>query len=695
MLFGRSTSIRSLVERLHTPRLLRCVCLVGLLAAGCRLPNPAPTGAGSGPNPAFADDAERLAAVEVLLLHDRVDDAALTLEPLLAGKFKRSQVKALKAEIDRRLAVRHDREVLAGALYGSDTTREHRELLHTASKKLEDIYELLERGKLAEAERALQPFKGRDLFVNEVAELASEVERRKALQLAKSKQVLLDHEAMMDVETRLHLPEKYNKVIVISRETENLDIPPGPMEELVSRKVSMRLEGAGIKDLVLELSKIDDLNVIMDEALTEEQMITISVTDVPLSELLSYVARNMGVAFHLGENTVWVTESIEPPGTGPALDTRIFKIQQGFVPSLGDGMGGDTELEDALEAVFDDSPDGATYRLFRTRNLLMVKNSREKMREVTDILKEFDKAPLQVLIESRFVTVSHTDLTRIGMQLGTVLYDIDDDRPISGVDAVTNVLDNVSQGMAGEDLRGLDLTVSGILGQVAYEALVHALNKTESVRNLSAPRTTVVNNQAAQIRKGDTTYYWEEWESDTQQVVDAQGQTRTVTTPRPSGSPTELELGITLDVAVNIGNDGKTVMLALEPEITELLSFFTYGTTQDPRTVTEDAANQQQNQNDDEATGYQVPNLRVSTIKTSVVVNSGETVVLGGMIETRKSTGLRKIPFLGDIPILGHFFRHEEEVEEPQHLLIFVTASVIAPSGEFVDYQPTPPADDE
>ncbi|MCQ9208791.1 MAG: type II and III secretion system protein, partial [Omnitrophica bacterium] len=70
---------------------------------------------------------------------------------------------------------------------------------------------------------------------------------------------------------------------------------------------------------------------------------------------------------------------------------------------------------------------------------------------------------------------------------------------------------------------------------------------------------------------------------------------------------------------------------------------------------------------------------------TSVVVTNGETVALGGLIKETTTKTITKVPFLGDIPILGYLFRKQNDSIVRKNLLIFVTASIITPSGEIVE----------
>ena len=112
-----------------------------------------------------------------------------------------------------------------------------------------------------------------------------EAERREAQKYEerryKTKQRVLD-----EVAENLFLPDKYGQTIHISPQDEPLALPPGPMEELVKKKVSMQLTDAGVQEMIMALSNIDGLNIIADQALQAKRKLTVSVQGVPLKELL-------------------------------------------------------------------------------------------------------------------------------------------------------------------------------------------------------------------------------------------------------------------------------------------------------------------------------------------------------------------------------------------------------------------------
>lgn len=532
--------------------------------------------------------------------------------------------------------------------------------------------------------------------------LKLEAERREAQKFEdrryKTKQQVLD-----EVAENLFLPDKYGQTIHISPRNEPIALPPGPMEELVKKKVSMQLTDAGVQEMIMALSNIDGLNIIADQALQAKRKLTVSVQGVPLQELLSYISRNMGIEFHVGKDVIWVTQSTSGGNGGPQLETRIFNLRKGFIPTQQGGgqsggdsedsfsgvaaLGGagveDMELYDALEELLAGSPEGAVLRIFKNRNIMLVRNTPENIRLVEETIREFDIVPLQVLIEARFLTISQSDLNALGIEIQA-----------ASDDSVTSVIDNLTGSSSFPPLSEsasptLDLAISGIISDHQYDLVLTALHKLTDAETLSAPRLTVMNNQTARIRRGTNFYYWEEWEMVSDTILTSEGASAEDTTRssvQPVGAPQEIEEGITLDVNVNVGNDSDTILLALAPSIKKVESFNTFDATGN---VTRNAREQAETENNKqeptlEPVGYVLPEISESSVVTKVAIESGETVVLGGILETRIQEEVHKVPVLADLPLVGVLFRRTLVSRDPRHLLIFVTARIVNSSGEYV-----------
>ena len=77
------------------------------------------------------------------------------------------------------------------------------------------------------------------------------------------------------------------------------------------------------------------------------------------------------------------------------------------------------------------------------------------------------------------------------------------------------------------------------------------------------------------------------------------------------------------------------------------------------------------------ATGGFVPSIDTREIITQVLVNDGQTVVLGGILETERRDAEQKVPWLGDVPVLGHLFKTTTKSDNKDELLIFVTPRIL------------------
>jgi general secretion pathway protein D len=322
--------------------------------------------------------------------------------------------------------------------------------------------------------------------------------------------------------------------------------------------------------------------------------------------------------------------------------------------------------------------------VFKTRNILIVRDSRENLRLVEEIIKTFDKAPYQVLIEARFLTISQDDLRDVGAELSTTA----DTTPVLD-DAntqlqVTNVLTSLGA-LAEDNPDGVgSLELGGVIGNRVYNMIISALESRASTKNLSAPRITVLNNHTARIRRGNTILYYSELET---VAADVSGDGASIAKGAQTaftGDPEELETGVTLDVKVNIGNDGETVLLGLLPEIIELTRWRAFNVVADSDTSSNNNNSSTSDSTDNTPGTIELPETSDASLQTAVAVKSGQTVALGGLVTTTVQKTVTKVPLLGDIPVLGFFFRHTNEKDVPQHLLIFVTAKVIDENGNFV-----------
>jgi type IV pilus assembly protein PilQ len=180
-----------------------------------------------------------------------------------------------------------------------------------------------------------------------------------------------------------------------------------------------------------------------------------------------------------------------------------------------------------------------------------------------------------------------------------------------------------------------------------------------------------LNNRPAKINDGKVQYYYEEYT-----VASTVQQYYTASSFVPSGKPTKVTSGAELNVLASISGDGRSIVLALNPRVNTDVQLVKYATL-----------NQYGSSGNVQSTfDINLPQYRTQELSTRVVVNSGETVVMGGVLERQRSTFVESVPVLGDIPIIGSLFRRRSELDTPRYLLIFVTATIVKDTGEFLIY---------
>jgi type IV pilus assembly protein PilQ len=130
-------------------------------------------------------------------------------------------------------------------------------------------------------------------------------------------------------------------------------------------------------------------------------------------------------------------------------------------------------------------------------------------------------------------------------------------------------------------------------------------------------------------------------------------------------------------VLASISGDGKSIVLGLNPRVNTDVQLVQYATLTDY-----DASGKVQSSFD-----IKLPQYRTQELATRVAVKSGETVVMGGVLERNRSTLVESVPVLGDLPLIGFLFRRRTDIDVPRYLLIFVTATIVKDTGEFLVYE--------
>ena len=490
----------------------------------------------------------------------------------------------------------------------------------------------------------------------------------------------------------------------------------GMLGERASQKVTLDFKEADLRDVIKQLHDWTGINIVLDEAVLEglEPTLTIYLTDVAFLEALEYIIKSKGLAYRVEKGVIFIStpEKLEAE---EKMETRIYHLRKGLAThtqfseesmftkrSVEEKAVAREEAVIQSEKTIDDIlresvswPEGSRISLMERTGSLIVTNTPSNLAIVEDILKEFDKAPIQVMIEARFVEVGETALKELGLEWSlSADWGIDrvsgkgnklqfdkgqvsefpklGSHKFSKETALVPVWEKDSSGkwyktdysirkqnVIMDSLGGLDLTLSGILTTPEFKAVLHAIEQHDSSNLLSSPKVTTINGQAAVIKIVREYIYPTAYETSAAEYNAAGVKVKSATST-PEKFVTR-DAGILLKVIPRVGMDKKMINLTIIPEVSELAEWYDYGTSETP---------------------YLQPFFDSRKCITSIVVNDGDTVVLGGLIKENTVHIKDKIPLLGDIPILGALFRREYDRTDKKNLLIFVTAHIIGPSGE-------------
>jgi type IV pilus assembly protein PilQ len=501
------------------------------------------------------------------------------------------------------------------------------------------------------------------------------------------------------------IPDTYGKTVREKGPLFDFESTKGRMIKLLDKEMTVHLDNVPLGTMLLTLSTNAAVNIVADKSLTAlTNTLSVNLDKVKLGEFLRYVGRNYDLQFQVGDELVWVVDAKDPKRL--MEETRFYRLRKGFVlpaefgspdasrtTTVAGPVTTTTEVQKFNKFVNDEAPTlpsleraitnlftGSKYIIDYERNLVVARGTPEQLDVMEKIIKEFDTPVQQVLIEARFVTISKPAFLQLGVLWQT--------RGLLGSNSFTGTLPQDFTGLINNQNFPNAITPSGsvnpalgtgiqqlftnVLGVNDLNATISALEQTGESQTLSAPRLTVLNNRPASISDGQVQYYYEEYT-----VATTSQQYYTASSIVPSGKPTKITAGSELRVLASVSGDGKGILLALNPRINGTVVLQTY------TTVSQFTAPNSPPSTFD----IKLPTYRTEEMATRVAITSGQTVVMGGVLEREKTAYVESVPVLGDIPILGALFRRRTEIDSPRYLLVFVTATIVKDTGEFLVYE--------
>jgi type IV pilus assembly protein PilQ len=408
--------------------------------------------------------------------------------------------------------------------------------------------------------------------------------------------------------------------------------------------------------------------------------VTLRLVNVPWDQALDVILRAKDLDKRRDGNVIWIAPQKEladyeqnvadarfkAQDTAPLITTYL-PISYGKASDIaklltsgaqqGNGGGGGASGAAAQHRGFL-SPRGSVTFDQRT-NTLLLNDTAEKTAEIRALVSQLDRPVQQVLIESRIVIASDDFERDLGVQWGINGRQVNPSGQTlslgsgllpatsSGTTTTTyNGLQNYQQvNLPATPSTGTASTIAAaILGKNYALDLELSASQAEGRSQLvSSPRVITANQQEADIRQGQEIGY-----VTYQNSTGGGGASGTATV---AFKDAVLELKVTPTITAD-----NRVFLAINVNKDSLHNYITVPGS------------------------GQVPVIDTRSLNTSVLVDNGQTVVLGGIYEISKTDNLAKVPWLGDIPGIGFLFRSTQRINDKAELLIFVTPRILSDS---------------
>ena len=410
-----------------------------------------------------------------------------------------------------------------------------------------------------------------------------------------------------------------------------VEVPPTPaskepamptdsdrMQPTDGRRMSLDVQGADIQTVLRSLSEFSGKNIVASKEVKGE--VTLRLRNVPWRHALDIVLKSQGLGMVETGQTIVVSnldtlrkEEMDRR-TAERTQEELLPLETRILPV---NYAASKEMARSVEKTLTKR---GHIEVDDRSNSLIVTDIADRLDQVDAMVRNLDTRTPQVEIVARLVDVDVSSTRDLGIQWGVHNLDLFD----------AGVTEHV-------DINAADVSNPAALARLgtiksfgSIDARLQALESQNKANIISNPRITTVNNREASVVVGKQIPLI---------VQDFAGNAVTQLTT----------IGIKLNVTPHI-NTGNRITMDVHPEVSDLAS---------------------------QATVQGGIIINTTMADTRVMVNDGETAVIGGLIRSNESTTKRGVPVLMDVPLLGNLFRSNSTTKQKRELLIFVTPKIL------------------
>ncbi len=455
------------------------------------------------------------------------------------------------------------------------------------------------------------------------------------------------------------------------------DKPPAGDEDLeavtyAGKTISFDFQNIAVRSALQQIAQETGLNFVISDSVTGDM--SLRLQDVPWDQALDTIMQTKGLARREHGNVVWIAPAEEianqerltleasrqvselEPLVSDLIQVNYAKAEdiasllksvRAVEPNVQQSMFGNVSVAEVQTEENRLLSDRGSVTVDSRTNSLLIQDTAQKIREIRKLISELDRPVKQVLIETRIVEANEDFSRNIGVKLGLTGINSNTDLGSligSGSTSNTAVVRNDGISASGDGSLGVNLPAAGI-GSVAPASYAFTLAKA------GAGWAALIDLEISALEakgNGKIVANPRLLTADKQEAHIEQGQERIFTT-NTLGEGTVVTKKAVLSL---------TVTPQITPDNRVILDVF----------VTKDSF-----------VSPTEENINTLQVRTQVLLDNGETVVLGGIYEQQTSESVSKVPVLGDLPILGVLFRTRGILDNRRELLIFLTPRIINP----------------
>lgn len=406
--------------------------------------------------------------------------------------------------------------------------------------------------------------------------------------------------------------------------------------------VSLDFQDVPVRQVLQVIAQISGFNLVTTDTVTGN--VTLSLDNVPWDQALNMIMKIKGLDKRMEGNILLIAPAEE---LSSRETQRLQSEQQAaeLAPLRSETIQINYAKASDMAVILKSSDGGilssrGAVTVDGRTNTLLVRDTQESIQEARRMVTELDIPIKQVLIESRMVTVRDNVDEQLGVRWG--FSDLQDDGSVSGsLDGADTI--GAGQVPSLENRLNVNLPVTGAAGRIGFQIAkladgtildleLSALESENKGEIIASPRITVANQREAYIEQGTEIPYVQATSSGATSVEYKKAVLSLTVTPHITP-----DNRIILDLVVTQDTRGDTVSTSTGPAVA----------------------------------------IDTQEISTQVLVENGETVVLGGIFQQNIINAMDKVPLFGDLPLVGNLFKNSRDFTEKRELLIFVTPKII------------------